>query len=109
MRLSPLDPTLYHMQAGTAFAHLLAGRFDAATSWAEKAFRDQPSYLPATAVNAASHALAGRMEEARQALDRLRQLDPALRISNLKDWFPIRRPEHFARWTEGLRKAGLPE
>jgi len=59
MRLSPLDPTLYHMQAGTAFAHFLAGRFDAASSWAEKAFRDQPSYLPAAAVNAASHALAG--------------------------------------------------
>src|SRR5450830_1160893 len=109
MRLSPLDPTLYHMQAGTAFAHFLAGRFDAASSWAEKAFRDQPSYLPAAAVNAASHALAGRMEEARQAMERLRQIDPALRISNLKDWFPIRRPEHFARWTEGLRKAGLPE
>jgi hypothetical protein len=49
------------------------------------------------------------MEEARQAMERLRQIDPALRISNLKDWFPIRRPEHFARWTEGLRKAGLPE
>ena len=109
MRLSPLDPTMYHMQAGTAFAHFLAGRFDAASSWAEKAFRDQPSYLPAAAVNAASHALAGRMEEARQAMERLRQIDPALRISNLKDWFPIRRPEHFARWTEGLRKAGLPE
>jgi hypothetical protein len=40
---------------------------------------------------------------------RLRRIDPALRMSNLKDWFPIRRPEHFARWAEGLRSAGLPE
>jgi len=30
-------------------------------------------------------------------------------MSNLKDWFPIRRPEHFAIWADGLRKAGLPE
>lgn len=109
MRLSPLDPTLYQMQVGTGFAHLLAGRFDDASSWAEKAFREEPNYLPAAAVTAASHALAGRLEEAREAMARLRQIDPALRLSNLRDWFPIRRPDHFAKWAEGLRKAGLPE
>jgi TolB-like protein len=109
MRLSPLDPGLYHMQVGTGFAHLLSGRFDDASSWAEKAFREEPNYLPAASVMAASHALAGRLEEARQAMERLRQIDPALRISNLKDWYPIRRPEDLSIWTEGLRKAGLPE
>lgn len=40
---------------------------------------------------------------------RLRQIDPRLRLSNLKDWFPIRRAEHFTKWEDGLRKAGLPE
>ena len=40
---------------------------------------------------------------------RLRALDPALRLSNLKDLLPFRRPEDFARWAEGLRRAGLPE
>ena len=44
MRLSPLDPEMYRMQAGTALAHLFAGRFDEASSWAEKAFRDLPSF-----------------------------------------------------------------
>ena len=109
MRLSPLDPTLYQMQVGTGFSHLLAGRFHDASSWAEKALREEPNYLPAAAVTAASHALAGRLEEARQAMARLRRIDPALRMSNLKNWFPIRRPEHFASWAEGLRRAGLPE
>jgi len=33
MRLSPLDPELYRMQAGMALAHLFAGRFDTASSW----------------------------------------------------------------------------
>ena len=45
MRLSPLDPEMYRMQAGTALAHLFAGRFDTASSWAEKASRDLPSFL----------------------------------------------------------------
>ncbi len=109
MRLSPLDPEMYRMQAGTAMAHLFAGRFDAASSWAEKAFRDLPSFLIAVGIIAASHALAGRMDEARRAMEHLRQLDPALRISNLKDWLPLHRPEDLATFADGLRKAGLPE
>ncbi len=68
MRLSPLDPEMYRMQAGMAMAHLFAGRFDAASSWAEKAFRDLPSFLMVVGIIAASHALAGRMDEARRAM-----------------------------------------
>ena len=109
MRLSPLDPELYRMQAGTAMAHIFAGRFDVASSWAEKAYRDLPSFLMAVAIGAASHALAGRRDEASRAMANLRQLDPALRISNLKGWLPIHRPEDFATFSNGLRKAGLPE
>jgi len=109
MRLSPLDPTLYHMQVGTALAHLLAGRFDEASSWAEKAFREEPNYHPAAIVMAASNALAGRAQVACQAMERLRQIDPTLRICNLKDRHPIRRPDDLARFADGLRIAGLPE
>jgi len=54
-------------------------------------------------------ALAGRMEEAQNAVSRLRQLDPALRVSDLKEIIPLRRQQDFARYAEGLRKAGLPE
>jgi TolB-like protein len=109
MRLSPLDPEMYRMQAGMAVAHLFAGRVDEASSWAGKSFRDLPSFLMVVAVIAASHALAGRTDEARRAMQHLRQLDPALRISNLADWLPIRRPQDLAIFSDGLRKAGLPE
>jgi TolB-like protein len=109
MRLSPLDPEMYRMQAGMAVAHLFAGRFDAASSWAEKAFRDLPSFLMVVGIIAASHALAGRTDEARRAMNHLRQLDSTLRISNLEDWLPIHRPEDLAIFADGLRRAGLPE
>ena len=109
MRLSPLDPALYNMQTGTALAHFLAGRYDEASSWVQQAFRNDLHYLQAAAVTAASNALAGRPQEARRAMERMRQIDPALRISTLKDWFPLRRPEDFTSWADGLRKAGLPE
>jgi tetratricopeptide (TPR) repeat protein len=109
MRFSPLDPEMYRMQAGMAVAHLFAGRFDAASSWAEKASRDLPSFLMVVGIIAASHALAGRAAQAQTAIRYLRQLDPALRVSSLKDWLPIRRPEDLATLADGLRRAGLPE
>ena len=108
MRLSPLDPETYRMQAGTAAAHLFAGRFDEASSWAEKAYRNLPSFLMVVAIIAASHALGGRADEAARAMQHLRRLDPTLRISNLREWIPIRRPQDLAAFAEGLKKAGLP-
>jgi TolB-like protein/tetratricopeptide (TPR) repeat protein len=109
MRLSPLDPTQYHMQIGMAFAQLLLGRHDEACSWVEKAFRIEPNYLPGAAIAAASYALAGRTAEARYAMEHVRQIAPELRMSNLREWIPLRRPQDFAKWADGLRKAGLPE
>lgn len=109
MRLSPLDPELYRMQAGMAVAHLFAGRFDVALLWAQKALRELPGFLMALAIVVASQALAGRMDEARRNMARLRELDPALRLANLAQWLPIQRSEQLAVLTEGLRRAGLPE
>jgi TolB-like protein len=109
MRLSPLDPETYRMQAGMAMAHMLSGRFDVASSLADESSRDLPSFLMVVAVAAASHALAGRLDQGRRAMDRVRQLDPSLRISNLRDWLPIQRAKDLAIFADGLRKAGLPE
>jgi hypothetical protein len=40
---------------------------------------------------------------------RVQILDPFLNLSNIQVLFPIKRPEDFARWKEGLRLAGLRE
>jgi hypothetical protein len=60
-------------------------------------------------IMAASRALSGQMEEARRAMDQLRELEPNLRISGIREWLPIRRPEDLAVFSDGLRRAGLPE
>jgi TolB-like protein len=109
MRLSPLDPETYRMQAGMAAAHLFARRFDAASTLADEAFRNLPSFLLAATVAAASHTLAGRLEEGKKAMARVRELDPLMRVSRLGDWLPIRRAEDLETFADGLRRAGLPE
>ena len=70
MRLSPLDAITFVIYGATAAAHLFAGRYDEAASWAEKAERELPNYATGARIAAASHALAGRLDEAHQALTR---------------------------------------
>ncbi len=100
---------MFGMHSGMAFAHFFAGRYDDAASWAEKALREQPDWVPALRTAAASFALAGNLEGAQRAMGRMRVLAPQIRVSNLKDLMPLRRSEDLTRFTEGLRKAGLPE
>jgi adenylate cyclase len=110
MRLSPLDPLAYFACAGMGFAHLFAGRSDEAASWARKASHEQPNWASPWRLAAIAYALSDRIVEAREAMTRLREIDPTLRLSNLaRVVAAFRRPEDIARYTEGLRKAGLPE
>jgi TolB-like protein len=109
MRLSPLDPLMFGLQHTTGLAHFLAGRYEEALIWESKALRERPGLLPALRLVTASNALAGKLEEAKKALARLLELDPTLRISNLRDYSMVHRPEDFAKYADGLRKAGLPE
>ena len=109
MRLSPLDPSTFSMQAAMAYAHFLAGRYDMASSCAEKAMRDNPAFLLAICIFAASNALAGRLEPAQKGMARALECNPDLRASNLRDLAPFRRAEDLATFAKGLRNAGLPE
>ena len=109
MRLSPHDPQFFNMQAAAGMAHLFAGRYGEAFSWAEMSVRDNPHHVLAACTAAAASALAGRMPEAQRAGARLRELDPSLRVSNLEKFIPLRRSEDFARLAKGLRGAGLPK
>ena len=98
------------MQIGTAHAHFFLRRYDEAASWAAMALQDNPHYQPGLRIAAASNAMAGRPEQAHKAVVRLRQLNPTLRVSNLKDVLgPYRQAKHVEQYQEGLRRAGLPE
>jgi hypothetical protein len=68
-----------------------------------------PTFLIAVCILAASYAFSDRMDEARRAIRNLQELNPALRLSNLKDWLLFHRPDYLATLSDGLRRAGLPE
>ncbi len=107
IRLSPLDPYMANVYVAMAYAHFLAGRYDAAWSTAEKAMHD-PTFLLAFCVSAASNALVGRIEQAKGGVVRALECNPDLRASSLEDLAPFRRAEDLATFARGLREAGLP-
>jgi len=107
MRNSPVDVLMFSMHTGMALAHFVAERDDDAYAWAEKALQRNPIATPAIRIAVASAALLGRQADATKYLSLLRQLDPGLRLSTLAERIVLRRPEHFERLADGLRKAGL--
>src|SRR5262249_11002137 len=109
-RLSPLDPLTYFAATGMALANAFAGRYDETISWATKALHEQPNWATALRAAAMANALSDRMVEARAAMACLREVDPALRLDTLDgEEPPLRQAEDRVRFTESLRKAGLPE
>jgi len=110
IRLSPFDPLTFAWQSFIALAEICAGRYDAAVAWSAKSLLAQPEYPPSLRVAAASNALFGRLDDAKEAMARMRALDPELRGANLATVLPpFRRAEDRDRFVEGLLKAGLPE
>jgi predicted Zn-dependent protease len=108
MRLSPFDPLLFMMQQGTAAAYFSIGDYDEAAAWSAKSVGENPNFSSAWRIVAASNAYLDRQEQAHKAIQRLRQIEPAARISTIKYPIPLR-PSELAKMEEGLRKAGLPE
>ena len=110
VRLSPFDPMLFLMQFGAGSGHFQTGRYEEAAAWAAKSIGEYPKYLPAWRLAAASNGLLARKEQAQKAVAGLLQLDPTLRLANLKDRaISFRRPGDLDRLEEGLRRAGVPE
>ncbi len=109
MRLNPLDPLMHLAYSAMAFGYFLLGDVDQASDCSERALRIRPDWPPALRVQAMSNAVAGRKQAARDAMTRLRGLQPGLRVSNLHEQIFLHRPEHMTKFIDAMRKAGLPE
>jgi adenylate cyclase len=109
IRLSPLDPRLFLIQTGMAYAHFFAGRYEDGLSWATSAIQHQSNFPGAQRLVMVNLAMAGRIAEARLACDVVLKTDPALCISGIKSRTPFRRLEDVAKLGQAYRIAGVPE
>jgi len=109
LRLSPLDPRAFVAANAMGSVHFLAGRYEQAISWATKALRQHHGYPLAMQTTVASYALAGRIEDAKQACALYLQLHPQTRLSGIRNHMLCVREEDVQKYANGLRLAGLPE
>ena len=106
MRMSPADPLLHRSFTGMGLALIELRRFDEAIVAGKKALRQSPYYSHAYRCLASAFAHLGRDAEAREAVARLLEVDPAFTISS---WIARGGQSNSKLLIEGLRKAGLPE
>jgi adenylate cyclase len=109
MRLSPLDPEMGYVLSGLSFAHMVAGRFEEALSFAKKSVIEAPSWTSGHTVQIQCLVHLGRIDEARSAAQRLLKIAPQLTVSEWRSRNAIRDPERIERACGALRIAGIPE
>jgi tetratricopeptide (TPR) repeat protein len=109
MRLSPRDLLKCFWLLWRGFAEFVEERHEEAAEWGRKALQINPDFPGGHRMLAASCGRAGRIDEARAALDQLSRLAPGQTVETIRTQLPIKRPEDLERYLDGLRKAGLPE
>jgi len=109
IRLSPRDLLMVIWRVVEGWAHLGAERFDQAAESARLAIGWNAAFADAHAIVASALGHAGRLDEARIALDECMRQFPGLTLRDPRLTRPFRRAADQARFLDGLRKAGLAE
>ena len=109
MRLSPDAPQNAMIVESIGCCHLYAGRHAEAVDWLRQAQAAGAAYDHALINLIVAEALLGQMDEARASLKRLMRVRPGATIRGLMERLPPGARGGGRDWTEGLRRAGLPE
>lgn len=108
--LSPNDPQRWAFLTYGALALIFKGDYEGALKWAERASRIPNCQYWTTAHRAVALALLDRQDDARKAVDQLREEKPEFSCAFArKKLFYLKRPEQIKRYLEGLKKAGVPD
>lgn len=107
--LSPLDPMRAFWRGGYGIAAYVTGRFELCAENARAGLKDDPGYASLMRQEAASLAMLGRLDDARASVTRLLDKMPGLTVSQVRKMVPVRAPDDWDKWLDGLRRAGLPD
>jgi adenylate cyclase len=106
VRLSPTEPVGAHVHMTfLARAHLVAGHYQDAIAWGQKALAHRTPYAPANYIIGIGLAYLGRQAEALQALQQCERDQPGF-VEKRTEWRPYRDELKNELFLEGLRKAG---
>jgi tetratricopeptide (TPR) repeat protein len=104
MRLNPVDPEIYKVEAGLSVANFFLRRFEIALSWAIKSMARRKNYIPAVRVAMQSYAMLGRIADAQMMEARLREAGAT--FAHIKKYMAFQRQEDVELYFEAYRIAG---
>ena len=104
IRLNPRSPTRALQLLLITIGHYECRDYEAAVDAARRVIRSYPDYPRPYPWLAAGLGQLGRIDEAREALEKARSVAPP--TFDMSARAPWRRPEDHAHMLEGLRKAG---
>ena len=105
--MDPLDPRFHQAQNAMAAAYFFQRDFQKALELARGVVARVPTHPVSLRWIAASLVHLGKLEEARAAIQKLRQAYPDFTVSKVRSYF--RRPWMTELYLDALRAAGLPE
>ncbi len=105
-QLSPFDPLQFGMLASRAVAHVRLGEFQEAAEWATRATSRPNAHVHILAIAAECLVLAGRTDEARALLARIRSRVPAYGVEDFLRAFRFL-PEAEQLFRHGARRIGF--
>jgi adenylate cyclase len=106
IRLDPRNPNLATRFSAVTVSYYLSGEYNAAIEAATRSTRAYPDRENDYRWLAAALGQVGRIEEAKEALEKAIAIAPASFERYVRTRAPWHRPEHHAHMLEGLRKAG---
>ena len=109
LRLDPRDPQLAVRLNQIALAHYFAWEYEKTIEVAKRTIRSYPDYPHIHRWLAAALGQLGRIDEAKEALEKAISTAPGAFEMFVRHRVPWMRPEDHAHMLEGLRKAGMPE
>jgi class 3 adenylate cyclase/TolB-like protein len=108
IELSPLDPQRYYFESLGATAELSAHQYENAERLARSSLALNCTHPSTWRVLTIALVSQGRMDEARGALSKMRQLEPALTVDRYLARIPNAQFETGRYWARCLAMAGLP-
>ena len=108
VRLSPRDIFGDEYALYYAFTHFQGGRYGEAAAAAHRAIQQRPGHPVLYIMAAASHGLAGEIDNAKSAITHLTDLVPNILAAEIEETFFYCQQEDRRRLAKGLRAGGLP-
>jgi hypothetical protein len=98
----------YYFTSAAGMANLVGESYERAIELSNSSLRENSLHTPTLRTLAAAQVLAGRIGEARETMNRLRELEPALTVGAFRARYPGRDSAHAERFAAALQAAGLP-